>query len=116
MIQLSIDWERATVPAMRVQVWEGGTKSEPWFRILELSGSAVTCWAPGLEHDDPEGALDRGGFDSREDATAFALGVDRWRAEVGLIAESVEEIDTERRELDQWRAPIPEIMFRRSAA
>jgi hypothetical protein len=76
-----------------------------WFRILELDGNPVTCWAPGIENHDPEGALDRGGFDQRADAVAFALGVDRWRAGVGLIEESVAEIDRKRAELDsRWSA------------
>jgi hypothetical protein len=74
------------------------------FRIVEANGEPVTCWLPGREADDWEGALDRGGFDQRLDATAFALGVDYERALFGLIAESVEEIDAERAQLDDVRS------------
>jgi hypothetical protein len=60
-----------------------------------------------LENPDPLGALDRGGFDERSDAAAFALGVDRWRAELGLIGETVAEIDEERAALDSYRTGKP---------
>lgn len=62
------------------------------------------CWLPGLEPPDWEGPLDRGGFEQRLDAQAFALGVDYERALFGLIAESVEDIDCERAQLDGVKA------------
>jgi hypothetical protein len=74
------------------------------YRVLELDGKPVDCWLPGLEPNDPEGPLDRGGFELRSDAAAFALGVDYERALFGLIAESVEEIDAERHQLDGVKA------------
>lgn len=81
------------------------------YRVCERDGSPVRCWAPGLEPDDIEGDLDRGGFHQLSDAVAFALGVDRWRAEKGLIPQSVAEIDCERAKLDSSgkarRAPQP---------
>ena len=59
------------------------------YRLVEADGTVCNCWLPGIEPPDPEGALDRGGFDQRLDAKAFALGVDYERALFGLIAESV---------------------------
>ena len=70
------------------------------YRLVEQDGRLVECWLPGIENLDPEGPLDRGGFDLQSDAVAFALGVDRERALHGLIAKSVEQIDAERAELD----------------
>ena len=85
------------------------------YRVCERDGSPVRCWAPGLEPDDLEGDLDRGGFDQVSDAVAFALGVDRWRAEQGLLVQSVAEIDRERAKLDSSgkarRAPQPAMDF-----
>lgn len=78
------------------------------WRILEANGNLCCNWAPGLELDDIEGALDRGGYLTKLDAKAFALGVDRWRAEKGLIAETVAAIDVERHKLDGGR-PFPEL-------
>ena len=77
---------------------------KPTFRLCEADGSVCDCWLPGCEPPDPEGPLDRGGFEQRLDAQAFALGVDYERALFGLIAESVEEIDAERAQLDDVRS------------
>jgi hypothetical protein len=88
----------------------------PVYRVVEQDGAPVTCWLPGLEHSDPEGDLDRGGFSERNDALAFALGVDRWRAEHGLIAETVEAIDIERHSLDHCRAAEAKKLKRQRAA
>lgn len=93
--------------ARRLERDAEGYYAEAW-RLCEPDGSLCVNWAPGLEHDDPEGPLDRGGFDRRTDALAFKLGVDRWRAEKGLIPETVADIDAERRKLDGGR-PLPEL-------
>ena len=74
------------------------------YRVLELDGKPVDCWLPGLEPNDPEGPLDRGGFESKLDANAFRLGVDRERALHGLISGvKVEDVDRERADLDNAR-------------
>ncbi len=90
---------------MRIQVvrieelWD----EQPTYRLCEDSGALCDCWLPGLEN--PEGPLDCGGFDRRDDAQAFKLGIDRERALFGLIPESVEAIDREREALDRtWTA------------
>jgi len=73
------------------------------YRLCEPDGSVCDCWLPGLERPDWEGPLDRGGFESRCDAHAFALGVDRERALFGLLDVTVEDIDAERAQLDDVR-------------
>jgi len=73
---------------------------KPTFRLCEQDGSVCDCWLPGCEPPDPEGPLDRGGFDQRLDAQAFAFGIDYERALFGLIAETTADIDRERAELD----------------
>jgi hypothetical protein len=86
-----------------VTVHESWSDEKPTYRLCETDGSVCVNWRPGLEPNDPEGPLDRGGFEQRLDATAFALGVDHERSLFGLIAESVEEIDRERAQLDDVR-------------
>jgi len=76
-----------------------------WRVVEEGTSRPVDCWLPS-EPPDPEGDLDRGGFDSRPDAEAFRLGVDWIRAEAGLIPESTDDVDHERRKLDGSR-PFP---------
>ncbi len=88
---------------MRVEVCQGcDDDGETIYRLREADGELVDCWAPGIENRDPLGALDRGGFSERGDAVAFSLGVDRWRAEVGLIEQTVADIDAERHALDSY--------------
>jgi hypothetical protein len=111
---------------VRVVVWQAtGDDGETVWRLREPTGALVESWAPGIENPDPLGALDRGGFDQRNDAKAFALGIDRWRAEVGLIAETVADIDIERHALDSYgggqrkaldERPEPVVMHRRRPA
>jgi len=62
---------RVTVATVR-ELW-GDEK--PTYRLCESSDAVCDCWLPGNENPDPEGPLDRGGFESRVDAEAFALGV-----------------------------------------
>jgi len=97
---------------MRVRILQRVEVDSGWYvrrwRVVEWDGTPCRCWAPGLEWPDPEGPLDRGGFDRKSDAKAFALGVDRWRAEKRLIRETVQDIDRERRKLD-GRVPLPEL-------
>jgi hypothetical protein len=90
------------VSVEREQFWEDdGVKVV--FRLREQSGEHVDRWLPD-ENPDPEGPLDRGGFDTWADAQGFALGVDRERALHGLLTETVEEIDFERGQLDRYGA------------
>lgn len=86
-----------------VTVHESWVDTKPTYRLCEADGAVADCWLPGCEPPDPEGPLDRGGFDQRLDAQAFALGIDYERALFGLIAESTEDIDTERAQLDTAR-------------
>jgi len=89
---------------------------EPVYRLCESDGEICVRWLPD-EWPDPDG-LDKGGFDSRHDAQSFKLGIDRLRAEHGLIAESVDDIDRERAKLDHFHArPLPEapeVTYRRA--
>ena len=90
---------------MRIQVVRFGDSWDdepPTFRLCEHDGTVCDCWLPGLEL--PEGPLDCGGFDRRDDAQAFKLGIDRERALFGLLAETVADIDQERGELDRYHA------------
>jgi hypothetical protein len=87
-----------------VTIHESWSDTKPTFRLCEADGTVCVNWLPGLEPNDPEGPLDRGGFESRSDAEGFRLGIDRERSLFGLIAESVEEIDRERAQLDDVRA------------
>jgi hypothetical protein len=116
--------------AGRVQVWPTfDDDGERIWRLHEQTGERVISWAPGIENPDPDGVLDRGGFRERSDAKAFALGIDRWRAEVALIPMSVAAVDAERhaldvgkprRTLDQVagaavrRLDAPEVIYRRT--
>ncbi len=86
-----------------VTIHESWSDEKPTFRLCEPDGSICDCWLPTLELPEPV-PLDNGGFDSRLDAEAFRLGIDRERALFGLIAESVEDIDRERAQLDDVRA------------
>jgi hypothetical protein len=45
-------------------------------------------------------ALDEGGFESFQDALAFALGIDLVRAEAGFLELTASDIHAERTELD----------------
>jgi hypothetical protein len=93
-----------------VTVHESWSDTKPTYRLCEADGTTCNCWLPGIEPPDPEGALDRGGFDQRLDAAAFALGVDYERALFGLIAETVEAIDIERHALDSYhRATLDKV-------
>jgi hypothetical protein len=87
-----------------VTVHESWSDEKPTYRLCEADGTVCVNWLPGLEPNDPEGPLDRGGFESRSDAEGFRLGVDYERSLFGLIAESVEEIDRERAQLDDVRS------------
>lgn len=85
-----------------------GWAIETW-RLYEGNGTLCVNWLPGLELDDDEGPLDRGGFEGRRDATAFALGIDWIRAEAGqLPGLTTRDIDAERRLLDGKQA-LPEL-------
>jgi hypothetical protein len=76
---------------------------KPTFRLCEQNGGVCDCWLPGLEPPDWEGPLDRGGFEQRLDAQAFALGVDYERALFGLLDVTIEDVDRERAQLDDVR-------------
>ena len=68
------------------------------YRLCEADGRPCCRWLPW---EPATGPLDKGGFPDLEDALAFALGIDRHRAEAGLIGgRSVQDIDQERHELD----------------
>ena len=59
----------------RAEMTASGCEPIAW-RVVEADGRLCTNWlSPDYELDDPEGALDRGGFDDRKDAELFALGV-----------------------------------------
>jgi hypothetical protein len=87
-----------------VTVHESWSDTKPTYRLCEADGTVCDCWLPGQEAPDWEGPLDRGGFDQRLDATAFALGIDFERALFGLIAETTADIDAERAQLDDVRS------------
>ncbi|MBW2190688.1 MAG: hypothetical protein JRG93_14050 [Deltaproteobacteria bacterium] len=76
---------------MRTQIRLQRLPEGPVWRVCEADRQPVSRWLPWEPFI---GALDEGGFDSYGDARKFALGVDRVRAEAGLL-----EI-TERTELD----------------
>lgn len=79
------------------------------WRVVEPNGRPCICWLPGLELADPEGALDRGGFELRNDAQGYALGVNWERAFFGLLdGVTTEDIDQERAELDRYCRSLPE--------
>ena len=67
------------------------------FRVCEADREPVTRWLP---LGPVLSALDEGGFENFQDATAFALGVDLVRAEAGLLDVNARVIDQERAELD----------------
>jgi len=88
-----------------VTVHESWSDEKPTFRLCEQDGTVCDCWLPDIEPPDPEGALDRGGFDQRLDAQAFALGVDYERALFGLLpGVTVADVDAERAQLDGVRS------------
>jgi hypothetical protein len=88
-----------------VTVHESWSDERPTYRLCEADGSVCVNWLPGLEPNDPEGPLDRGGFEQRLDAEGFRLGVDRCRAEHGLIpGVTVADVDAERAGLDDVRS------------
>jgi len=62
------------------------------FRVCEADREPVTRWLP---LGPVLSALDEGGFESFQDALAFALGIDLVRAEAGLL-----DLHAERTELD----------------
>jgi hypothetical protein len=71
------------------------------FRVCEADREPVTRWLP---LGPVLSALDEGGFESFQDALAFALGIDQVRAEAGLLGPQVRRaIATERDELDADR-------------
>ena len=76
---------------MRTQIRLQRLPEGPVWRVCEADRQPVSRWLPWEPF---VGALDHGGFDCLQDARKFALGVDRVRAEAGLL-----EI-TERTELD----------------
>jgi hypothetical protein len=87
---------------VRIAILASIRGGEPHYRLCEPDGSISVNWLPGVELDDPEGPLDRGGYRSICDARAFALGIDRARAGAGLLAGvTVEQIDRERGQLDR---------------
>jgi hypothetical protein len=88
-----------------VTVHESWSDTKPAYRLCETDGTVCDCWLPGCEPPDPEGPLDRGGFDQRLDADGFRLGIDRCRAEHGLIpGVTVADVDAERAQLDDVRS------------
>ncbi|MBW2191929.1 MAG: hypothetical protein JRG93_20560 [Deltaproteobacteria bacterium] len=64
---------------MRVRI----RRRETLWRVVEADGEVVVRWLP-LEPF--QGALDRGGFDDRQDARSFALAIHQIRAEAGLLS------------------------------
>jgi hypothetical protein len=81
---------------MRVQILRRRLPSGSLgYRVCEADRQPVSRWLP-LEP--LLGALDQGGFDCLRDARAFALGIDRVRAEAGLVDLTERaELDTDRR-------------------
>jgi hypothetical protein len=82
---------------MRVQLRRQPLESGDLWRLCEADGELVSRWLP-LEPF--LGALDAGGFETRRDALAFALGVNLVRAEAGLLDLTARDIHAERTELD----------------
>jgi len=70
------------------------------FVLEESDGLPVTTWLPG---ENPDPCLCLAQFVELADARGFALGIDLIRAEAGLLAESVCEIQKLRHGLDQGR-------------
>jgi hypothetical protein len=76
-------------------------RREDTWRVVELDGQLVRSWLPGIEADDRDGPIDRGGFAQYVDAWAFSLGVDHERAFHGHLAGiTTMDIDKEREALD----------------
>ena len=67
------------------------------FRVCEADREPVTRWLP---LGPVLSALDEGGFENFQDATAFALGVDLVRSEAGVLDVDARDIHAERAELD----------------
>ena len=88
------------------RILEGGDEAVT-YRICEANGKLCDCWLPGVELPDPDGPLDRGGFELESDAKSFALGVDRERAYHGLLSVTVEAIDRDRAALDWTKQSRP---------
>ena len=86
-----------------LESWE----SEATYRVCEASGELCDCWLPGYENRDPEGCLDRGGFDRYDDAQAFALGVDRERGSISTRSlGSAERIRWTTSQRERWSSLI----------
>jgi hypothetical protein len=84
------------------QLPEGGL-----WRVCEADGRPVSHWLPW---EQPEGALDLGGFHDYTDAASFAAGVNLIRAEAGLLSgQSARDIEAERAALDRDRGRPPPI-------
>ena len=80
---------------MRTQILLQRLPEGPVWRVCEADHELVSRWLPLGPF---LGALDEGGFKTRRDARAFALGVDRVRAEAGLLDLTERaELDTDRR-------------------
>ena len=92
---------------MRVQLRRQLVDSAILWRLTESDGELVTRWLP---NEGPLEPLDRGGFDSFQDAHSFALGIDQVRAEAGFLGDV--DIAAERAELDadqrHGRRPAPD--------
>lgn len=96
----------ARCEVVRVEELDDGWELVPVYRVVEADGEPAINWLPGLERDDPAGALDRGGFEEKTDARAFCCGVNWIRADAGLLeGTTTDDIDAERRNLDgaQWQ-------------
>ena len=90
----------------RDTMWAEAVQLGDTWRVVEEDGSAVYRWVP-WEPAELE-PLDRGGFEARDDAHGFALGVCYERALHGLIpGMTVEDVDVLRRRLDPERVPEP---------
>jgi hypothetical protein len=95
---------RRDVRVAVVKIHESWSDEKPTYRLCEADGAICDCWLPGLELPEPD-PLDRGGFDQRLDAEAFALGIDYERALFGLLpGVTVEDVDAERHQLDSMTA------------
>ena len=83
---------------MRTQILLQRLPEGPVWRVCEADHELVSRWLP-LEP--LLGALDEGGFESFQDALAFALGIDLVRAEAGLLDLTERDINAERAGLDE---------------
>lgn len=84
-------------------MWAEACRVGGLWRVLEEDGNLTRAWLPWEAEGEP---LDAGGFELREDAEAFALGVCYERALHGLIPDTtIADIDVLRRRLDRGKAP-----------